>query len=274
VLLDGLKADGVPAAFTKVEPQTRLCTTVIDKAAGTVTELVEESAPVDPADYVGLFRTCTRLIHTGGAKFPRPARVCVLSGSLTPGGDLEVYPDVIDYVTGLGGHAILDTRGKALKHALRCDRFTVKLNRQELAETVGEPLGTDDRLKAAMRDVCPDGGSVLVTMGGDGAVAWDGQQFWHIPAPSVKAVNPIGSGDAFAAGLAVARTRDLPPPEAYALAAACGAANALHPRAGYVDPKQVERLRKNCAGGGVVRRTAAAGLRSARERRRGPEPAG
>ena len=243
LLLDGVKADNIRTAFVKVEPETRLCTTVIDRATGTVTELVEESAAVDPGDYTELFRTCTRLIHHGGAKFPGPARTCVLSGSLTPGGDLELYPDVIDYVTRLGGRAILDTRGKALEHALRCDGFVVKLNRQELADTVGHPLGRDAELKEAIRGVCPKDGSVLVTMGGDGAVAWDGEQFWRVPTPTVAAVNPIGSGDAFAAGLAVALTRELPPAEAYALAAACGAANALHPRAGYVDPEQVERLR-------------------------------
>lgn len=238
-VLDGLAADGVRQAFVKVGPATRLCTTVIDDAKGTVTELVEESAAVDAADYVALFRACTRLINRGGA------RVCVVSGSLPPGGDLELYPDVIEHVTDLGGQAVLDTRGKALRHALRCEKFVVKLNRHELAETVGRPLRSDGALKKAMGEVCPKRGSVIVTSGGDGAVAWDGNRFWRIPAPAVKAVNPIGSGDAFAAGLAVALARNLPPPKAYALAAACGAANAVHPRAGHVDPQRVGRLARS-----------------------------
>ncbi|MDB5296124.1 MAG: tagatose-6-phosphate kinase, partial [Phycisphaerales bacterium] len=237
-LKEGVAADGVRHDFVKVDAQTRLCTTVIDNAKGTVTELVEESAAVDPGDYTDLFRVCTKWIHRKGA------RTVVLSGSLTPGGDLHLYPNVIDYVVGLGGRAILDARGPALRHALRCERFVVKLNRQELADTVGRRLATEAALKKAMREVCPAGGQVIVTMGKAGATAWDGEQFWRIPTPAVEAVNPIGSGDAFAAGLAVGLEQGLETSKVYALASACGAANALHPRAGHVAPGVVARLQK------------------------------
>src|SRR3954468_11346171 len=43
VLLEDLTRAGVPHEFVMTAAQTRLCTTVIDRAAGTATELVEES---------------------------------------------------------------------------------------------------------------------------------------------------------------------------------------------------------------------------------------
>jgi tagatose 6-phosphate kinase len=238
-----LTADGVPHAFQKVGPQTRLCTTVIDRAGGdpagrTVTELVEPPAAVDLADWANLFRRCVRLIRK------HQAAVVVLSGSQPPGADEAFFPDVIEYAVRHKAKVIVDTRGEPLRQALTSRGFTVKLNRAELADTVGRPLTTDADLKTAMREVTPqDGGQVVVTMGKDGAIAWDGERLWRIPTPAVAAVNPIGSGDAFAAGLAVAAERKLPPAEAYALASACGAANALHPRAGVVIPSVVNRLR-------------------------------
>src|SRR5579872_167130 len=46
MLLDDLAAAGIRCDFVQIASQTRLCTTVIDQAAGMATELVEEHAPV------------------------------------------------------------------------------------------------------------------------------------------------------------------------------------------------------------------------------------
>jgi len=237
LLRDGLTADRIRHEFVEVTPQTRLCTTVIDRSRLTVTELVEESQEIEASAWGRLERKVRRWM-----KF---AAVCVLSGSLPPRGDNSYYANTIAIARRYGVRVILDARGEPLLRALREDGFVVKLNRSELASTAGRPLRGDAGLRRAMREVCPVGGQVIVTMGGDGAVAWDGQKFWRVPAPKVKAVNPIGSGDSFAAGLAVALSQDAEPAEAYALAAACGAANAVHPRAGYVDPASVRRLQKS-----------------------------
>jgi len=52
----------------------------------------------------------------------------------------------------------------------------------------------------------------------------------------------VGSGDAFAAGLAVGLERNLPLAEVLALACASGTANALHPETGHVDRKALADL--------------------------------
>src|SRR5512138_29712 len=43
-----LNSLGVPHDFVGVEPRTRMCITVIDRATGQVTEMVEESREVEP----------------------------------------------------------------------------------------------------------------------------------------------------------------------------------------------------------------------------------
>src|SRR5512133_1587218 len=48
---DGLSALGVEMDFVDVMVPGRQCTTVIDQASHTVTELVEESRPVPPESY-------------------------------------------------------------------------------------------------------------------------------------------------------------------------------------------------------------------------------
>ena len=65
--------------------------------------------------------------------------------------------------------------------------------------------------------------TVIITMGGDGALVMDAEHTTHIPAPPVKAVDATAAGDAFVGGLAVALNRALPLDDAVRYANACGA---------------------------------------------------
>ena len=67
-------------------------------------------------------------------------------------------------------------------------------------------------------------------------------KFWKIPAIPIEVVSAIGSGDAFAAGLAAAISRERDVPDACRLATACAAANALIPGAGFLRAEDVQRL--------------------------------
>src|SRR5687768_1732895 len=56
LLRQHLERAGIRTAFVTVAAPTRLCTTVIDRATGQVTELVEEAARLEPADWQALAR--------------------------------------------------------------------------------------------------------------------------------------------------------------------------------------------------------------------------
>ena len=60
--------------------------------------------------------------------------------------------------------------------------------------------------------------------------------------PHVKAKNPIGSGDAMMAGIAVGLMRGQSVLDAVRFGAACGAANAMTIEPGFVRIKDVKRL--------------------------------
>jgi tagatose 6-phosphate kinase len=119
-------------------------------------------------------------------------------------------------------------------------RVIAKLNRAELAQTLGQTLATEAELFEAMQRAAPSDGWIVVTMGKDGAAAWAEGKLWRVTAPRVEVISAIGSGDAFAAGLVAAMPRGIE--EALRLAAACGVANALTAYSGVVHPKDVTRL--------------------------------
>jgi tagatose 6-phosphate kinase len=66
----------------------------------------------------------------------------------------------------------------------------------------------------------------------------------HISPPAIKAVNPIGSGDSYAAGLAVGLLRKMDLFDACRLGTACAAANATTEDAGHAELAEINRLMK------------------------------
>jgi tagatose 6-phosphate kinase len=233
-LLDDLQHAGVRCDFVNVAAPTRLCTTVIDQATGTATELVEESLPIGPAGWDEMDRRLRALLPT--------SKNWIFSGSLPPGAPQDFYARWLPLARECGARLILDARGEPLRLAMEHPGFVVKLNRDELAATLGRSLDSPEDLKQAALAITPAGGAAIVTMGSQGAVASDGQNVWRLTPPKVKAVSAVGSGDAFAAGLALGLLRGKSLPESLALAAACGAANAMTALAGHLNPSDVERL--------------------------------
>ena len=226
-LLTDLDRIGVGHDFVTVDAETRTCVTVIDRAGGTATELVEESKAV-PAEAYGavLERLRFRLADADGV---------LLAGSLTPGGPADFYAAAVVAAKGAGKFVLLDAAGGPLEAALAAKPDVVKPNRAELAATTGVAVDTDAALREAIRQLVARGpGWAVVTAGGGATVVSDGRAFWSVASPKVDVVSPIGSGDSFAAGLlaGVARGQDVP--EACRLAVACGAANAMTARAGHV----------------------------------------
>jgi tagatose 6-phosphate kinase len=229
------EARGIELDFVRVGARTRQCTTLLDTSAGTQTELVEESQPVAATDYDELMRIIRRRVQG--------CRAVVMSGTITPGGPVDLYFHCAQMAHEAGAIAVVDAQGPALLEALKAKPELVKPNRSELAATLGHELKDEAAVRSAMRELCERGAErVVVTAGKDPGLAFDGQRWWRFHAPVIKAVNPIGSGDAFAAGLVWRRLQGDDLGEACRWASAAGAANALTMLAGDVRRDDVEQL--------------------------------
>lgn len=98
---------------------------------------------------------------------------------------------VIDVVVP-GGRSVVGALDAVLPHV---DFFLP--NEDEAAALTGEtsPVTQAARLREA------GAGTVIVTCGSAGALAFDGERQWRSPAHRFEAVDPSGSGDAFTAGV-------------------------------------------------------------------------
>jgi len=142
-----------------------------------------------------------------------------------------------------GALTVVDAQGAVLVESLRARPGLVKPNRAELSATVGRKLETQSAVVLAMRELNERGAErVVVTAGKEPALAFDGQKCWKIISPRVRAINPIGSGDAFTAALVWRLVRGEDLGEACRWASASGAANALSAMPGELNRRDVEHL--------------------------------
>lgn len=230
-----LAAQGIEMDFVPVATRTRQCITLLDTSAGTQTELVEESQPATAADYEKLMSVIRRRVMG--------CRAVVMSGTITPGGPADLYCHGTQLAHEAGAISVVDAQGPALVGALEARPGLVKPNRLELAATVKRTLGDEAAVMSAMRELGERGAQrVVVTAGKEPTLAFDGRSFWRVQAPQITAVNPIGSGDAFTAGLLWRLLRGEDLGEACLWAAAAGAANALTLMAGEVRQDDVKQL--------------------------------
>jgi tagatose 6-phosphate kinase len=230
-----LEQRSIELDFIQVAAPTRQCVTVIDRSTHTHTELVEESAPVAPEDFDRL----RELIHH---RLPS-AKAMALSGTLAPGGPPDFYRDCVRAARRAGVLSIVDAQAGPLLHALSARPSLVKPNRAELAATVRRELDDAPSVMSAMRELRELGAQrVIVTDGARPTLAYDGQTFWRVISPSIAAVNPIGSGDAFTAGAVWRLTQSDDLGDACRWGAAAGVANALTTMAGEIRREDVNRL--------------------------------
>ncbi len=228
------KAIGVPHDWIWTQEPTRMCTTLLDRSNGTSTELVENARPVTAADleqFAGAYRTIAPL-----------ADVVVLSGSLPAGTPRTFYKDLIAQTKA---PVVLDASGPELLDALPSKPLCIKPNREELARALERGLDSDDDLRLAMREVCRRGADwVLVSHGAAALWAHYGERSYVFHPAKVSAVNPIGSGDCLAAGIAWGLTNGMEMLEAIrtGIAAAADNASALLPAR--LDPTRVLRLKE------------------------------
>ena len=228
-----LDDEGVGYRHVDVAGETRFCQTLVEAGNPETTELVEEMPPITSADWkhmVELFQS----LELGGAVVP-------ISGKLPDGAPVDAYAQLCAQVAGQGGQVILDAHGESLLLSLEHKPSVVKINDVELLQTLG-----GGNLMGACRELLSRGAqAVLITRGGRTAFFAEQFRTLEIHPAKIEAINPVGSGDAVTAGLAVALNNGRQFDEALIDGMACGAANALNLLSGFLRLDDVDRLRND-----------------------------
>ena len=225
----------IAARWVETAAPTRICTTILDAARHTTTELVENARELASGELDAFLTAYTEEAAS--------ASVVVLSGSLPAGTPASLYRTLLQRTPG---KAVLDVRGEELLQAVGEKPFLVKPNREELGRTMGHELHTEEELFEAMRDVHQRGAEWVVVSDGKNPIhASSGDGFYRMTTLPGNVVNPIGCGDCLAAGIAWATSRGLEPLDAIRHGIAAAADNLGQLLPARLDRHRVEALARS-----------------------------
>ncbi len=242
-LAESLADEGVPGVFAWASAgETRSCLTVADRATGGLTEFYEDGIRATPEDWAGLAHIVDELLAHGPDWL-------AMAGSVPAAPGVEGYAQLVRAARAAGVRSAVDSRGADLASAIDSEPDLVKINAAEAAELLEMPridaiAQARDAADTVRRRAGGDGHAVVITLGELGMVLVEpGGEAWH-GAVAARGNYPVGSGDAFLAGLLTGLSADPSAgwPEAAALALGAAAANAEIPGAALVDAARAREL--------------------------------
>jgi 1-phosphofructokinase family hexose kinase len=179
---------GIQHTMVMAEGVTRSNITLVE-ADGTVTKINEP----------GVFMTADILSRTKAAldELQIAGNTVVFAGRLNPGAADSTYAELIEHVHGCGGKAVLDASGAALREAVvKSKPELIKPNQHELGALVGrEPRTIQDAIDSAREVIQLGVGTVLCSLGKDGALFVTADQVVHVEPTEAVVGTPVGAGD-------------------------------------------------------------------------------
>jgi 1-phosphofructokinase len=160
---------------------------------GTTTKLNEAGPELTADEAAAVARTVVDLA-------PRASWV-VGAGSLPRGLGVDFYARLVTALRDSHTQVCIDASGPPLAAAVDAGPDLIKPNTEELAELVGRPLARLADVVDAAAEIRKRGvGTVLVSLGGDGALLVSADEVLHGWAPPVRVRSTVGAGDSTLAG--------------------------------------------------------------------------
>lgn len=172
-----------------------------------------------------------------------PPDYCVLSGSLPPGVDEDLYAQISRSLPS-SCRVILDTSGRSLQRGLESPVFLIKPNIGELGELSDEPIESDEQIHEVAGKLIAEGKTqVVVTSLGSGGVALTTSDLReHIRAPTVKIRSKVGAGDSTVAGIVLGLSQGKDLSDAVRFGVAAGSAAVMTDGTELCHRKDTEQL--------------------------------
>jgi 1-phosphofructokinase len=212
-LTELLAAAGIDVASVTIGHPVRSNISVLEPD-GTTTKLNELGPELSPEEVEDLIATT--------AKAAEDASWIAGCGSLPPGAGDDFYARLLARLHEHGARVALDSSGPAFTAALVARPDLVKPNHEELAEATGREVATlGDAVDAANALREQGVGTVVVSLGADGALLVSDAGTVHGIARAERPRSTVGAGDALLAGFLAAGGQG---PEALAEGLAWGTA--------------------------------------------------
>ncbi len=218
LITESLAAEGIGQQFVPVRGESRTNLTVIDQKTRTHTRFLEDGPNVTVEELKAFKFRLVRLL--------KKSDWVVFSGRGVSGAGKDFYRQWVQLAHRHQCQPILDTSGEDLRCGLKAKPFLIKPNQEEAEFIFEKKLNSPARLKAALRFFHQQGARIaIISLGAEGAVAFDGQALVKATPPRIRPLNTVGCGDAMVAGFLFAWLKKYDFVTALRFAVAAGTAN-------------------------------------------------
>ncbi|MBQ7455078.1 MAG: 1-phosphofructokinase [Clostridia bacterium] len=208
---------GVACDFVWAEQETRTNLKVFDPAERTNTDINEPGAPVSDEALEAVFEKIASRARAGD--------LVVLAGKAPAGTRDTIFAEWIARLKLQGAHVFLDADAALLIEGAKAGPALIKPNGAELARLMGRELSDiPDMADAACRLADTGIDTVVVSLGGEGALFVHDGEALRGRGIQVDAQSTVGAGDSMVAAMAHGFDKGLPFRETCRLALAVSAA--------------------------------------------------
>ncbi|MEI5990497.1 tagatose-6-phosphate kinase [Enterococcus termitis] len=239
-----LEQEPFKSVFLPISGESRNAVTVMDQEKNQ-TEIVELGPEITDTTAKKIIDTVIDLSFK-----QKKTPVIALCGSANTKNErlYQGYLQQLQKRLGPAAKILTDISGKQLHNVVNgtIKPYFIKPNIHEFAELVNKPLtNKQDVIEQLNHPLLAGIPFILVSCGGDGAVAKYHERIFDVCIPVINIVNPTGSGDATVGGVAFAVDKGFSIEETLRYGMACGMSNALEQAVGYVSVENVEALKNN-----------------------------
>ncbi|PFW58529.1 tagatose-6-phosphate kinase [Bacillus cereus] len=218
--------------FYKINQESRNCIAILHE--GKQTEILESGPSLSAEEGDAFLEKYRELLSE--------VSIVTISGSLPKGLESGFYRQMVEIGREKGIPVIVDTSGEPLRQILNhhVKPFAIKPNISELFQLFGmEVEESVSSLKQLLNNKLFHGIEwIVVSMGAAGSFLKHGADYYRVTIPAIKVMNPVGSGDATVAGLAVALKRKQAVSDILKTAMTTGMLNTMEEVTGYIDPEK------------------------------------
>ncbi len=223
---DKLKDYNIKEDFINIKEDTRACLAFTTEDL-VQTEILEPGPNVSEEEKRSFLNKYNSLIDK--------STIVVASGSVPKNIDSSFYKDLIKIANSKGKKFLLDTSGELLRKGIEEKPYFIKPNKDEIEALTGKSIKSEEDVISEIKRFQEMGIKlVVISLGAKGSIAGYNDKFYKVTFPKVKAINTVGSGDSYVAGVAVGLNRGYDIKELLKLASACGTANSLEKETGFV----------------------------------------
>ncbi len=206
---------GVSNRFIEVEGSTRINVKLVE-ANGEVSDINFPGVEVSPSDLKQFEQTLFELAETHD--------YFVIAGSLPGGVTPEKCASWIKHLRKLGKKVLFDSSKAALSAGIDASPWLIKPNDEELGDFVGRKLTSRSDCQQAAQTLAESGvENVVVSMGAEGVMWLNNNQWLTAQPPRMSVVSTVGAGDTLVAGLCWGHMQSMEPSQLLRFATALSA---------------------------------------------------